>query len=113
MGLSATLNIAQSALATNAALSSIVSRNIASVNDPNYSRKTGEVSTQQGGGSALTGTVRATNVALFTNLLSANADAASSQALADGLDQLEQTVGLTSTSTRRPATRLRPRPSRG
>ena len=98
MGLSATLNIAQSALATNAALSSIVSRNIAGVNDPNYSRKTGEVSTTSSGGSALSGVQRATNDALFTNLLGANSASAASAALSNGLDQLEQTVSLTTAS---------------
>ena len=99
MSLAATLNVAQSALATNAALSSIVSRNIAGVNDPNYSRKTGELSTGPTGAGTLTGTSRATDLALFANLISANADAASGQALADGLDQLEQTVNLTGTGT--------------
>ncbi len=98
MSLATTLNVAQSALATNAALSSIVSRNIAGVNDPNYSRKTGELSTGPTGAGTLTGTSRATDLALFANLISANADAASGQALADGLNQLEQTVNLTSTS---------------
>ncbi len=45
MSLTTTLNIAQQALSTNAALSTIVSRNIAGVNDPNYSTKTGQLET--------------------------------------------------------------------
>ena len=99
MGLSATLNIAQSALSTNAALSSIVSRNIAGVNDPNYSRKIGEVATNAYGTASVVSVGQATDAALFAHLLSATADAASSSALSNGLDQLESTVSLTNTAT--------------
>ncbi len=99
MSLSSTVNIAQASLATNAALTTIVSRNIAGVNDPNYSRKTGNITTSPGGAGVLTSVSRATNDALFANLLSANADAASSQALSDGLNTLEQTVNLTNAAS--------------
>ena len=98
MGLSATLITAQSSLATNAALSGIVGRNIAGVNDPNYSRKIGEVITNGSGGATLVGVGRAADAAVFTALLSANADAASSKAVSDGLDRLEDTVSLTNTA---------------
>lgn len=98
MGLSATLITAQSSLATNAALSGIVGRNIAGVNDPNYSRKIGEVITNGSGGATLVGTSRAADAAVFSALLSSNADAASSKALSDGLDRLEDTVSLTNTA---------------
>ncbi len=94
MSLSSTLNIAQSSLATNSALSSILSRNIAGVNNPNYSLKTGEVITGSNGASLFVGVTQASNTALFGNLLTANSDSASSQALADGLNQLEQTISL-------------------
>lgn len=98
MGLSATLNIAQSSLATNAALSSLVSRNIAGVNDPGYSRKIANITTIFGGAGSLVSVSRATDAALFRNLLSSTADAASSTAQANGLDQLEQTVRVGSIS---------------
>ena len=98
MGLTTTLNIAQQALNTNAALSTIVSRNIAGVNDPNYTTKTAQVETTQDGGVAVVGIRNTTDDALFTNLLTANAGAASSSALSSGLDQLEQTLGLSSTT---------------
>ncbi len=98
MSLSTTLNIAQSSLANNAALSTIVSRNIAGVNDPNYAVKTGEVETAPYGGVKLVGIRNATDDALFANLLSAKSDAASSSALSSGLDQLGQTLGLDSTT---------------
>lgn len=95
MGLSATLLTAQSSLATNAALSGIVGRNIAGVNDPNYSRKIGEVITNGSGGATLVGVNRAADEAVFRALLSSNADAASTKALSDGLNRLEDTVSLT------------------
>ncbi len=99
MSLTTSLNIAQQALATNAALSSIVSRNIAGQNDPTYSAKTAKIATNSSGAGTYLGVTRATNDALFSNLLSANSDASASQAVADGLNQLEQTVSLTSAST--------------
>ncbi len=98
MSLSTTLNIAQSALSTNAALSTIVSRNIAGVNDPNYSTKTGVLETMLGGGVKLAGIRSSTDTALFSNLLSANSDAASASALSDGLGTLEQSLGLSNTT---------------
>ncbi len=99
MTLSTSLSIAQSALSTNAALSTIVSRNIAGVNNPNYSTKTGLVETTVGGGVQLVGVRNATDDALFSNLLSANSDAASASALSGGLGQLEQTLGLATTTS--------------
>ena len=99
MGLTTTLNIAQQALSTNAALSTIVSRNIAGVNDPNYSTKTAQVATTQDGGVQVTGIRSASDDALFDNLLTANAGASSSSALSAGLDQLEQTLNLSSTTS--------------
>ena len=99
MGLSATLNIAQSALSTNAALTTVVSRNIAGVNDPSYSRKLTNVSTASDGTAVVVSTTRASDQALFNTLLSSTSESASSQAVADGLDQLEQTVNLTTTAS--------------
>ena len=99
MGLSSTLHIAQQALATNAALSTIVSRNIAGVNDPNYTTKTALVVTTVTGGVTIAGIRNATDDALFNHLLSAQSTAASSSALSGGLDQIEQTLGLASTNS--------------
>ncbi len=98
MGLSSTLNIAQSALNTNAALTTLLSRNIAGVNDPNYARRTANLTTDASGAAVLASVSRSTDPALFGHVLSANSDAASSQALSDGLDQLESTVNLTAAS---------------
>ena len=98
MSLSTTLSIAQSALSTNAALSTIVSRNIAGVNDPNYSTKNASAVTTLDGGVEISGIRSATDTALFNNLLGAKSDAASASALSEGLGQLEQTLGLSSTT---------------
>ncbi len=98
MSLSTTLNIAQSALSTNAALSTIVSRNIAGVNDPTYSTKLATAVTTFDGGVRMSSVRNATDTALFNNLLSAKSGAASASALSDGLGQLEQTLGLSTTT---------------
>lgn len=98
MSLSSTINVAQSALSTNAALSTVLSRNIAGVNDPNYSRKIGNSVTGDNGIAVMGPVTRAADDTLLTSLLSANADAAASQALADGLNGIEQTVKLSAVS---------------
>jgi flagellar hook-associated protein 1 len=98
MGLSATLNIAQSALATNAALSSLVSRNIAGVNDTSYTRKIANIASVANGTGSIVSVSRATNTALFGNLLSSTSESAAASAVSDGLDQLEQTVSLASST---------------
>ena len=99
MGLSATLNIAQGALSTNGALTTVVSRNIAGVNDPGYSRKIASLSSTADGSGATVSISRATDTALFNHLLSATSSSAASSALSSGLDQLEQTVNLTQSAS--------------
>lgn len=112
MSLSATLNTASTSLATNAALSTLVARNIAGVNDPNYSRKSAELVTTVGSGSVSVGTTRrAADAAVLAKLLSANGDAASAKAMADGLDRIESTVNLTATATAAGATATDTSPS--
>ncbi|MCW6508530.1 flagellar hook-associated protein FlgK [Lichenifustis flavocetrariae] len=97
MGLSASLSIAQAALQANANSTTALSRNIAGVNDPNYSRKIASLSTTSTGAADVTVT-RASNPALFNRLLSSTSDSQAAQALSDGLDQLEQTVSLTTSA---------------
>ncbi len=99
MSLSTSLNIAQQSLSTNAALSTIVSRNIAGVNNTGYATKIAQVETGPDGSVRITGVRSATDDALFSNLLSAKSDAASASALSDGLGQIEQTLGLTTSTT--------------
>ena len=98
MGLSATLSIAQAALQANANQTTLVSRNIAGVNDPGYSRRIGQVTSAADGITSVT-VSRASNAELFNQLLGSTADAQSAQAIANGLDQLEQTVNLTASAS--------------
>ena len=99
MSLSGALGIAQSALANNAAQSSLLSTNIANVSNTNYSRRSVQTITQIGGGVRAGATQRATDDALLTNLLSAQANATSQESLSDGLTQIASTLNLDSTST--------------
>lgn len=92
MTLSDAMGIAQSSLASNAARVSILSRNIAGVNNPSFSRKIALVTTSEDGASQLVSVGQATNQALFTNMLNASSNAAAASALSSGLDQLRQTV---------------------
>jgi flagellar hook-associated protein 1 FlgK len=96
MSLTSVLTTAQAALATTTTQSSVVSRNIAGINDTTYSRKTANVSTTSFGSTYVSSITRAANQALFRNMLSATSDAAAQQAVSNGLDQLQQTVGQTS-----------------
>ncbi len=108
MGLSSTLNIAQSALNTNAALTTLLSRNIAGVNDPSYTRKTANLTTSFSGAAVLESVSRDSDDAMFGHVLTANANAASAQALSDGLDQIETTVNLTASASTTDATTTSP-----
>ena len=98
MGLSATLSIAQAALQANANQTTVVSQNIAGVNSTGYSRKIANATTQSDGMPTVTVT-RASNADLFNLMLGSTSDSSAAQALSDGLDQLEQTVGLTASAS--------------
>ncbi len=99
MGLSASLNIAQSALASASAQSSVISRNIGNVNTPGYSRKTAGVITTQNGSSTVASIQRATDTALLANVLQAQSDSAAQSALSAGLTTIQQSLGLNATSS--------------
>jgi flagellar hook-associated protein 1 len=95
MSLSASLNTALSSLATTAEQTSVLSRNIARVGDPTASRKNANVITMPGSGVRLASVTRVVNVALFNNVLNTTSSVAGQRAIADALDQLEQTVNDT------------------
>ncbi len=98
MGLSTTLNIAQSALATNSALTTLVSRNIAGVNDSHYSSRSADLITTPYGSQI--GPIRAaTDDALFYHLLQAKSDSSASSAVSTGLDKINETLGLSTATT--------------
>lgn len=99
MSLSSTLSIAQSALANTAAQSALLSRNIANVNNSNYSLRSAGGLTQVPGGVATGPTQRAQNAALLANLLSAQSASASNQAMSEALDQIATSLGLNGSSS--------------
>jgi flagellar hook-associated protein 1 len=93
MGLSNAALIAQSGLNALTAEASVLSRNIAGANDTGiYSLKTANIVSALGG-SEVESITRASNQAVFDNLLSTTSASAMQQALSSGLDQLNQTIG--------------------
>lgn len=92
MTLSQALNVARSSLTTTSTQTSIVSRNVAGVSDPSATRKIANVMTDAGGGVRIASITRASNTALFNNMLSATSDSSAQRAIATALDRLDQTV---------------------
>lgn len=95
MSLTVALNTARTALQTTAAQIAISGRNIAGANDPSYSRKIALPVTGADGSAQILSISRASDIALYHRVIVATSNASSQQALLDGLDQLQQTVGDT------------------
>lgn len=99
MSLSSAAIITQSGLATVTAEIAVLSRNISSNNDTSfYSRKLANVSTTASGAQVMSIT-RASNQAVFDNMLSATSANAAQEAILAGLDTLNQTIGDVSAAT--------------
>lgn len=93
MSLSAGLNIARSALAAVSGQTSVISRNISALNDPNYARRTANVvSLASGSGVTISSITRATDKVLFATKIDAASRAMMHQEIAASLDALEKTV---------------------
>lgn len=92
MSLSAALNAARSSLSANASQTSLISRNIAGANEAHYTRKSANLASIEGGVRVVS-VGRAANPSLLSATLGATSQAAGQQAIVDGLEQLEQTVG--------------------
>lgn len=90
MSLSAALNIAQSALLSNAKQTAIVSRNTAEARNPDYARRTAAVTTTAAGTNVVI--QRATNDALFRQNLSALSSYAGQSTLLEGLERLNLSI---------------------
>ncbi|MBF9235649.1 flagellar hook-associated protein FlgK [Microvirga alba] len=103
MGLSLALNTARSSLLASSSQLAVVSRNTAGATDPFYSRKVATLVT--GGGSARVSITRASDAALFFKMLGTTSNAASQQAVLEGLDKLKQTVNDTALN-QSPAARI-------
>jgi flagellar hook-associated protein 1 FlgK len=92
MSLSSALNVAQSSLTATSTQTSVLSRNVAGADDPNYNRKSGTVITTYGGAVRIASIGRAMDSVLFTAKLNSTATTSGQQAIVDALDQLEATV---------------------
>ncbi len=99
MSLSSAARIARSGLAAVAAETAVLSRNISGNSDTAvYSLKTANVSTTSDGVQVVSVT-RASNQAVFENVLSSTAAAATQNAISSGLDTLNQTIGDVSSNS--------------
>ena len=94
MGLSNAWNVATTSLATNAGLTSIVSRNISNAqNSTGYvSAKVANLVTGSSGAAVIQSIADLTNASLFNSMLSSTSANAAAQALSNGVTQLQQTV---------------------
>ncbi len=101
MGLSNAWNVATTSLATNAGLTSIVSRNISNAqNSTGYvSAKVANLVTGAGGGAIIQSISDLTNASLFNSMLTSQSANAAAQALSNGVTQLQQTVSDATSTT--------------
>ena len=100
MSLSNAASLAQSGLNTVTAEISVLSRNISGASNTSiYSEKTANVITGPGGASQVASITRATNQAVFQNLLGATSANATQSALLSGVNTLNETIGNLSNSS--------------
>jgi flagellar hook-associated protein 1 len=97
MSLSAAFNVISSSFAVNAAQTAVVSNNIANANTPGYSREIANVVTNSYGGADVASVTREANAALLEQVSSSTSQAATQQAISDGLSTLAETVDDSST----------------
>jgi flagellar hook-associated protein 1 FlgK len=86
----------------------VVSRNISGASVSGYAAKTALVSTNANGGVEINGIARATSAALYQNSLQASSAHAAAAVLANGLNQLDQVFGLSTTTATDPETNRSP-----
>jgi flagellar hook-associated protein 1 len=92
-GLSTALNLSRSSLATVSGQTAVASRNIANVNNADYSRKAANVSSLSSGSIAISSYSRAADKLLLDKLLGASSNSAASDSILNGLKRLSETVG--------------------
>jgi flagellar hook-associated protein 1 len=95
MTLTQSIGNARSSLSTVSEQISVVSQNIARVNDTNATRKVANVTSGPGGGVSLTGVSRTANKLLLDTYLTANSNSQTQTVINSALDQLQNTVGDT------------------
>lgn len=91
--LSTALNYALAGLSVSAAQSAVVSRNVSSAGDENYSRRTAEIVTLPGLGPIAFEISRSSDRQLLDKLLSASSTAAGEQATLDALNRMSGLTG--------------------
>ena len=99
MSLSTAFNVISSSFAANAAQTAVVSNNIANANTPGYSREIANVVTNSYGGADVASVTREANAALLEQVSSSTSQAATQQAISDGLSTLAQTVDDSSSAS--------------
>jgi flagellar hook-associated protein 1 FlgK len=99
MSLSTAFNIISSSFAANAAQTAVVSNNIANVNTTGYSREVANLVTNSYGGADVVSVTRIANAALAEQVSAATAQAATQQAIANGLAAIAATVDDSSTTS--------------
>ncbi len=99
MSLSTAFSVISSSFAANSAQTAVVANNIANVNTPGYSREIANVATNSYGGADIASITREANAALLEQVSSSTSQAASQQAISDGLATLAKTVDDSSSAT--------------
>lgn len=92
MSLSSALSTAQSILSNTSTQTSLISRNISNVGNPNYVRREGQLATNQWG-AQIVNISRASNAVLYKNSLESLSASAGQTALLDGIDQIRALLG--------------------
>jgi flagellar hook-associated protein 1 len=91
--LSTALNISRSSLAAVSGQTAVASRNLANVNNVDYSRKSATVISLSAGSVAISGYNRAADKMLLDKLLGASSNSAASSSVLNGIKRLSETVG--------------------
>lgn len=105
MSLALALNSARSSLLATAKQLAVSGRNIAGANDASYTRKSSAAVTSADGSVYASPVARATDNALFNRLSTVTSGLQTQQAVLDGLNRLQETIGDT-TDTTSPAAKL-------
>src|SRR5687768_14130881 len=93
MSLTSSMEIARSNLSVLSERTAVTSRNVANAGLQNATRKLSNTVTAQGGiGVRLASITRASDDALFDNLITSNSSIGRNQVIVDSLDQLNQTI---------------------
>ncbi len=98
MTLSSAFSIANQSLGTISSQISVVSQNVSGANTTGYSTKTTNVITGADGSAQMSGVSRIANLALQKSSLAASSQQAADAAISAGLDQIDQSLNISSSS---------------